>query len=130
MNSSASRVDVVSTAAAPEPAGAYSQGIVVGDFLFTSGIFGLDPETGRLPESVEDQTRQTLLNIEAVLAARGLSLADVVKATVHLQDVNGDFDAFNRVYESMFEAPYPVRTTVGSDLRNLLVEIDVVARLR
>jgi 2-iminobutanoate/2-iminopropanoate deaminase len=130
LSDNATRIDIVTTSDAPAPAGAYSQGIVVGDLLFTSGIFGVDAETGELPASVEDQTRQTLRNIESVLAARGLTLADVVKSTVHLQDVNGDFDAFNRVYESMFTEPYPVRTTVGSTLRNLLVEIDVVARLR
>ncbi|WP_432974467.1 RidA family protein [Dactylosporangium sp. CA-233914] len=122
------RHDPVVTDRAPAPSGAYSQGIVAGDLLFTSGVGGHHPISGRLGATVEEQTRQALHNIEAVLGARGLGLADVVKATVHLQDVQRDFAAFNDVYRSMFDPPYPVRTTVGSTLLGMLVEIDVVAR--
>lgn len=115
---------------APPPSGPYSQGVVVGDLLFTSGFGGHDPATGELPESVEEQTRQTLRNLASVLAECGLTLDDVVKVTAHLQHVSRDFAGFNSAYEQEFRAPYPVRTTVGSDLLGMLVEIDVVARVK
>ncbi|MEV0382089.1 Rid family detoxifying hydrolase [Nonomuraea sp. NPDC050643] len=110
------------------PIGAYSQGLVVGDFVFTSGAGPLDPETGEVVgDDVAAQTHQTMRNLGAILAAHGLGFDDVVKATVHLQHLKRDFAAYNEVYKSYFSQPYPVRTTVGSDLMNILVEIDFVA---
>ncbi|WP_433223313.1 RidA family protein [Microtetraspora malaysiensis] len=110
------------------PVGAYSQGLVVGDFLYTSGMGPLDPETGEVVgDDVAAQTHRTMQNLGAVLAAEGLTFDDVVKATVHLQNVKEDFAAYNEVYKSYFTPPYPVRTTVGSDLMDILVEIDFVA---
>jgi 2-iminobutanoate/2-iminopropanoate deaminase len=118
----------VSTAGAPTPGGAYSQGIAVGDLLFTAGMGPIDPETGAVVgDDVATQTHQTLKNLGAVLAAHGLGFADVVKATVHLQHVARDFKAYDEVYRQYLVEPYPVRTTVGSDLLNILVEIDFVA---
>lgn len=81
-----------------------------------------------MPESVGDQTRQVLRNVGAVLAEQGLTLDDSVKTTVHLADL-ADFAEFNEAYKEFFSEPYPVRTTVGSQLANILVEIDVVARV-
>ncbi|WP_150240415.1 RidA family protein [Nocardiopsis quinghaiensis] len=115
---------------APAPAGAYSQGVVAGGFLYTAGFGPQDPGTGRVAPTVGEQTAQVLANVSAVLAEHGLTLDDVVKATVHLENLKADFPEFNAVYEEYFTAPYPVRTTVGSDLANILVEIDVVAKLR
>ncbi|MEW9547277.1 RidA family protein [Nonomuraea sp. NPDC050783] len=110
------------------PIGAYSQGLVVGDFVYTSGAGPLDPNTGEVVgEDVAAQTHQTMRNLGAILAAHGLGFDDVIKATVHLQHLERDFAAFNEVYKSYFNAPYPVRTTVGSQLLNILVEIDFVA---
>ncbi|MGI5486226.1 RidA family protein [Microtetraspora malaysiensis] len=110
------------------PVGAYSQGLVVGDFLYTSGMGPLDPETGEVVgDDVAAQTHRTMQNLGAVLAAEGLTFDDVVKATVHLENVKEDFAAYNEVYKSYFTPPYPVRTTVGSDLMDILVEIDFVA---
>lgn len=117
----------IHTASAPAPAGPYSQGIVANGFLFTAGFGPQDPHTGAVPEGVAEQTRQVLRNVSAVLEARGIALDDVVKATVHLQDVERDFAAFNDAYREFFAEPYPVRTTVGSTLKGILVEIDVVA---
>ncbi|MFJ4918410.1 RidA family protein [Streptomyces sp. NPDC088725] len=117
----------VHTDSAPRPAGAYSQGVVAGGFLYTAGFGPQDPETGKVPEGAAAQTAQVLRNISAVLAARGLTLDDVVKATVHLADLHRDFEAFNAAYREFFTDPCPVRTTVGSELMNILVEIDVVA---
>lgn len=114
---------------APQPAGPYSQGIVSGDLLFTAGFGPQDRARGNaVAETVGEQTRQVLRNIQAVLAEHGATMDQVLKTTVHLADL-ADFDEFNAAYQEFFEAPYPVRTTVGSQLANILVEIDVVARV-
>lgn len=122
-------VRAVDTPAAPRPAGAYSQGVVAGGFLFTAGFGPQDPATGAVPEGVGAQTAQVLRNLGAVLAGHGLSLRDVVKVTAHLQHLRRDFAAYDAAYREFFEEPCPVRTTVGSDLMDILVEIDVVALL-
>ncbi|MCK2220995.1 Rid family detoxifying hydrolase [Actinomadura sp. ATCC 31491] len=110
------------------PIGAYSQGLVVGDFVFTSGMGPLDPKTGEIVgDDVATQTHQVMRNLGAILAAHGLGFDDVVKSTVHLQHLERDFAAYNEVYKSYFNPPFPVRTTVGSQLLNILVEIDFVA---
>jgi reactive intermediate/imine deaminase len=114
------------TTNAPQPAGPYSQGIEANGFFYTAGFGPQDPATGAVADSVGDQTRQVLRNVQAVLAERGLTIDDCVKTTVHLADL-ADFAEFNAAYEEFFSAPYPVRTTVGSQLANILVEIDVVA---
>lgn len=112
---------------AAAPAGPYSQGMRVGNLVFTAGMGPLDPETGRVVgDTIEEQTELTIDNLSAVLEAAGTSLDHAVKATVHLQDL-GDFAAFNRVYERRFGDPKPVRTTVGSNLLGIMVEIDLVA---
>ncbi|MGY3565072.1 RidA family protein [Sinomonas sp. RB5] len=114
------------TTNAPQPAGPYSQAIEANGFVYTAGFGPQDPATGAVSDSVAEQTRQVLRNIQAVLAERGLTLDDCVKTTVHLADL-ADFAAFNEAYQEFFSEPYPVRTTVGSQLANILVEIDVVA---
>ena len=86
--------------------------------------------TGEKPEGVAEQTRAVLANLSLVLAEAGLDLADVVKVTVHLQELRRDFAAYNEVYAELMPEPRPVRTTVGSDPMGILVEIDVVAALR
>lgn len=115
------------TTSAPRPAGPYSQGILAGGFLYTAGFGPQDPATGAVAESVGDQTRQVLRNIQSVLAEAGLTMANVVKVTAHLQHLDRDFAEYNEAYREFFTEPYPVRTTVGSNLANILVEIDVVA---
>jgi reactive intermediate/imine deaminase len=101
---------------------------VAGGFLFTAGFGPQDPATGKVVGgTIEAQTEQVMRNVAAALAARDLDFSHVVKATVHLQDLHRDFAGFNATYEKFLSAPYPVRTTVGSALANILVEIDVVA---
>jgi len=118
----------IRTANAPQPAGPYSQGIIANGFFYTAGFGPQDPSTGAVADSVAEQTRQVLRNVGAVLAEQGLTLDDCVKTTVHLADL-ADFAEFNEAYKEFFAEPYPVRTTVGSQLANILVEIDVVAAL-
>lgn len=119
----------IRTADAPQPAGPYSQGILSGDLLFTAGFGPQDPRTGEKAGSVAEQTRQTLRNVQAVLAQHGATLDDALKVTVHLSDL-AHFQEFNGAYAEFFSTPYPVRTTVGSQLADIFVEIDVVARVR
>ncbi len=119
----------INTTNAPSPAGPYSQGIVTDDLLFTAGFGPQNPKTGTMPEGVAEQTRQVLRNIAAVLEENDATLDDVVKTTVHLADL-ADFVEFNNAYEEFFAPPFPVRTTVGSQLAGILVEIDVVARVQ
>ena len=112
------------------PQGAYSQGWRAGDFVFVTGTGPLDPETGELAgDNIEQQTEQTIDNISAILEAGGTTLRDVVKVTVHLSDTSL-FARYNAVYARRFSRPYPVRTTVGSDLGHtpgMLIEIDCIA---
>lgn len=111
----------------PKPAGPYSHVIDTGQFVFTAGFGPQDPATGEVPEGIAAQTEQVISNVESALKAVGLTLADVVKTTVHLEHLDRDFPAYNEVYARRFPTPYPVRTTVGSRLANILVEIDAVA---
>ncbi len=110
----------------PKPGGAYSPGLRAGDFIFVAGQGPTDPVTGVVGATIEEQTAQVLENIRTILEAGGATMADVVKATVHLSDLSL-FPRYNAVYASYFPDPKPVRTTVGSQLLNILVEIDVIA---
>ena len=117
----------ITTDRAPLPAGPYSQGLRVGDLIFVAGQGPTNPATrATAGETIEEQTAQVLENIKAILEAGGASMADVVKTTVHLSDMSL-FSRFNKVYEGYFPDPKPVRTTVGSVLPKILVEIDVIA---
>ena len=111
------------------PAGPYSPGVTVGEWIFLSGQGGFDPNTGKVvSDDLVEQTEQTFNNIETVLEAAGASIDDVISCLVHLVDL-ADFPAFNAVYEQKFTGVKPVRTTVRADLvAGLLVEITAVAR--
>ena len=120
---------VVATAAAPAAIGPYSQAICCGDLVFTSGQLPLDPVSGTMPAAIEEQTRQSLTNIKAVLEAAGLTMDDVVKTTVFLQNM-GDFAAMNGVYATFFsEGKFPARSAVevAKLPKGALVEIEAVA---
>ncbi|GIK42283.1 MAG: endoribonuclease [Chloroflexota bacterium] len=117
----------VSTKKGASPMGAYSQGLKAGDFVFVSGQGPLDPDTGKVVgETIEEQTTRTLENVKAILAAAGASMADVVKVSAHLSDLSL-FDRYNKVYSTYFPDPKPTRTTVGSQLLGIMVEIDAIA---
>jgi 2-iminobutanoate/2-iminopropanoate deaminase len=116
--------------AAPKAAGPYSHAVAANGFLYTAGFGPVDPATGQIVgDEIAEQTRQVMRNLGVVLEAAGLGFDDVVKSTVHLADVGRDFAAFNSAYAEFFSGALPVRTTVGSTLPNILVEIDVVAAL-
>lgn len=120
---------VVATSAAPAAIGPYSQAICCGDLVFTSGQLPLDPVSGTMPAAIEEQTRQSLTNIKAVLEAAGLTMDDVVKTTVFLQNM-GDFAAMNGVYATFFsEGKFPARSAVevAKLPKGALVEIEAVA---
>ncbi len=123
---------VISTVEAPRAVGPYSQAIRSGDFVFTAGQIGLDPETGVLVgEEVEAQAEQVMRNLEAVLRAAGATVADVIKSTVYLVDL-ADFSKVNEIYASLFSQAPPARTTVEVSALPLgaKVEVELVARLQ
>ena len=114
---------------APAAIGPYSQAIEIDGFVFCSGQLGLDPVTGRLFDGIEEQAERALLNLEAVLAAVGLTMADVVKINVFMADLS-QFSMMNAVYARHIVEPAPARSTVqvAALPRAALVEIEAVAR--
>ena len=122
----------VQTDKAPKAIGPYSQGIVANGFIFCSGQIPLNPATGELVNgTIEDQTRQVLKNLGAVLEAAGSSYDDVVKATVFLQDMN-DFAKMNAVYGEFFKAPHPARAAVQVARlpKDVKVEIEAIGLVK
>ena len=115
--------------AGPAAIGPYSPAVSAGGYLFCSGQMPFDPETGEVVGSdVSSQTRQVFENLNGLLAAAGLTMDDVVKATVFLVNID-DFAEMNTVYGEYFAEPYPARSTVGVSAlaKGALVEIEVVA---
>lgn len=108
------------------PAGPYSPCVRVGDFIFVSGQGPLDPDGNIVGDTIEEQTAQTMNNIKILVEAAGATMADVVKMTVHLSDLSL-FQRYNAVYATYFPDLKPTRTTVGSQLLGILVEIDAIA---
>jgi len=120
---------IISTTKAPAAIGPYSQAIRVGNLVYTSGQIPIDPATGNFVEGgIKEQTRQSLTNVKAILEEAGLSMADVVKTTVFMADMN-DFADMNSVYAEFFAEPYPARSAVAVKTlpKGALVEIEVVA---
>ena len=118
----------ISTKKAPAAIGPYSQGVKVGNLIFTSGQLGIDPETGKMPPEVENQARNSLQNIRAILEAAGSGMDKVFKTVVFLADMN-DFTAVNNVYEGFFTGTFPARSCVQVARlpKDALVEIEAVA---
>lgn len=120
--------DIIRTEKAPEAIGPYSQAVRVGDFVFTSGQIPLTPAGAQDAETVADQAKQCIDNVEAILNEAGLTLAHVVKTTIFLTDM-ADFATVNEVYDQAFQEPYPARSTVAVAAlpKGAKVEIEVVA---
>ncbi len=120
----------VSTDSAPAALGPYSQAIIANGFVFCSGTAGIDPATGAVAEGIEAQTEQALRNLDAILAAAGASLANLVKTTIFYQHVD-DFAAINAVYARYMPEPPPARSAPANvNLpRGLLISIEAIAVL-
>lgn len=119
----------INTPKAPAAIGPYSQAIKAGNLVYTSGQLPIDPSTGAFPEGgIKEQTRQSLLNVQAILEEAGLTMNNVVKTTVFMADM-GDFADMNSVYAEFFSQPFPARSAVAVKTlpKGALVEIEVVA---
>jgi len=120
---------VITTPHAPAAIGPYSQAIVAGDTLYTSGQIALDPATGHLVAGdVRAQATQVMRNLQAVVEAAAFTMADVVKTTIYLASMD-DFAAVNEIYGASFSGEPPARSTVQAAQlpRGALVEIDAIA---
>lgn len=124
-------IETIHTERAPQALGPYSQALKAGNLVFCSGQIPINPATNRIEAvTVEDQTRQAIANLQAVLAAAGLSLGNVVKTTVFVKDMN-DFAAVNGVYAEMFGATKPARSCVEVARlpKDVKVEIECIAAI-
>ncbi|OGS19493.1 MAG: hypothetical protein A3J83_06880 [Elusimicrobia bacterium RIFOXYA2_FULL_40_6] len=120
---------VIKTNKAPVPVARYSQGIKIGNMLYTQGTIALDPQTNKMVEGdIIVQTKRVFESLTAILDSAGMKPEDVIKANVYVSDLK-DFQEFNKLYNAYFPAdPPPVRTTVQAKLPlNALVEVEVVA---
>ncbi len=121
---------VIYTKNAPDAIGPYSQGVITGDLLFTSGQIAINPATGAVEAAtIEEQTEQVCKNIGALLEAAGTSYENVIKTTCFLADM-GDFAAFNAIYGKYFVSK-PARSCVAVKTlpKNVLCEVEVIAEL-
>ena len=119
---------VISSPLAPAAIGPYSQATEAAGLVFVSGQLPIDAATGDMPEGIEAQTRQSLLNIQHILEAAGLTMSHIVKTTVYLQDMSL-FAGMNSVYATFFEGDYPARAAfaVKALPKDALVEIECIA---
>ena len=122
-------MNVVSTSNAPAAIGPYSQALDLGDLVFVSGQIPVNPATGMMADTVEEQAAQSLANIKAILAQAGLTMANVVKTVIFLADIN-DFAAVNQVYAQAFSEPYPARSCVqvAAIPKGAKLEIECIAK--
>ena len=117
----------VSLPGTPPPQGPYSPAVKAGPFVYISGQTPRNPVSGEVVgDDVATQTRQTLSNVQRLLEAAGASMKDVISVTVYLTNVD-DWGTMNSVYTEFFTSPFPSRTAVGVDLRDIMVEISAVA---
>lgn len=120
--------EIISTKNAPSAIGPYSQGVKVGNLVYTSGQIPLNPIDGSMPSSIEEQTKQSLENCTAILAEAGSSLENVIKTTVFLTDIN-DFAKMNEIYATYFSSNPPARSAIQvSKLpKDANIEIECIA---
>lgn len=120
--------EVINTNNAPEAIGPYSQGVIVGDFVYTSGQIPLNPVTGELVTDIKLATKQSMENIKAILEEAGTSLNNVVKTSIFLKDLN-DFEAVNEVYGTYFIENKPARSCVqvANLPKDAVIEIEAIA---
>ncbi|MGN0203274.1 MAG: RidA family protein [Coprococcus sp.] len=121
-------MSIINTPDAPKAIGPYVQAVQIPNMIFTSGQLGIDPATGKLPEGVEAQAKQSLANIRAILEAAGFAMDNIIKTTVFVQDL-GDFAKVNAVYAEHIGSEFPARSCVQVAALPMggLVEIEVIA---
>lgn len=120
---------IIKTAAAPQAIGPYSQAVEAGGFVYVSGQIPVDPKSGNVIQTgIQDQTRQVLENVKAILAASGCDTDRVVKTTIFIKSI-ADFGAVNEVYAGYFPSDPPARATVEVSRlpKDVGIEIEVVA---
>lgn len=119
---------IIKTDKAPGAIGPYSQAVEANGYVFTAGQIPVHPVTGKIPEGIQAQTRQSLSNVEAILASVGLIMENVVKVTVFLQDMKM-FGDMNEVYGTFFSGEYPARSAVEVARlpKDVLIEIEAIA---
>ncbi len=120
---------VINTNKAPKAIGPYSQAIEANGLVITSGQLPIDPATCEFaPGGIKEQTRQSLTNAKAILEEAGISMANVMKTTVFLSDMN-NFAAMNEVYAEFFSEPFPARSAIAVKTlpKNALVEVECIA---
>jgi 2-iminobutanoate/2-iminopropanoate deaminase len=116
---------IINTTKAPAPIGPYNQAILKGDELFISGQIGIDPVTGQLNnKDIATETRQVMLNLQAILDAAGMNFSHVIKTTIFLTDMN-QFSQVNEVYGSFFVADFPARETVQVSALPKFVNVEI-----
>ena len=127
MSEATMETKVISTDKAPGAVGPYSQAIMAGNLVFSSGQLPIDPETGKMPEGpIAVRAHQVFKNLQAIAQEAGATLKDVVKTTVLLADIK-DFQAVNEVYAEYFKAPYPARSAFQVAALPLGADIEVEA---
>ncbi len=122
--------NVIATNKAPAAIGPYSQAIVVNGMVYTSGQLPVNPVTGTMPDSIEEQTEQSMKNILSILGEAGLGAMNIVKTTVFIKNMK-EFSKMNAVYEKFFQEGYPARSCVEVARlpKDALVEIEAIAAL-
>lgn len=120
--------NVISTNQAPAAIGPYSQAIEVNGMIYTSGQIPVNPATGEIPEGIKAQAEQVLKNVKNLLEAAGTNMANVVKTTVFIKDMN-DFTAINEIYATYFEGACPARSCVEVARlpKDVLMEMEAIA---
>jgi len=127
LNAANSNKTIIFTEDAPKAIGPYSQAVQYGGLLFISGQIGIDPISGDLSASVENQTKQAMENLKAILIQANMSLEDVVQTRIFLKEI-GDFQKVNEIYAGYFTKNYPARSTLQATLpKDALVEIEMMA---
>lgn len=121
-------MNVISTDKSPAAIGPYSQALNSGNIVFVSGQIPINPETGTMADTIEEQTTQSLKNVENILKAAGLSMKNVIKTSVFLSDLN-DFAKVNEIYATFFTSPFPARSCVqvAAIPKGAKVEIECIA---
>ncbi len=120
----------IKTNKAPEAIGPYSQAIITGNMLFTSGQIPVNPETGEIPDGANAQANQAFTNLKNLLEAAGTSIDKVVKTTVFIKNMD-DFATINEIYAKYFQEPYPARSCVEAARlpKDVLLEIEAIAKI-